>query len=495
MTLLKKISTLALCGAVGAAAGAVAGEFLFLKSVRPGGQRSICLLFDVSGSMGEIVEGEAGGITQLEALKRAARDFIGRQNLPEESLGLAVFSSRAKVISELGNDAGAIERSLVSLNAGGGTDIGFGLDVAREALSGQPGERWILLFSDGEPESSSTDETPEQAAVSAAKRARRAGVQIVAIGTGLADADLLARVTGSRRTVIISDPRALEDAFRRSEEVMNRQMLASEAQWASFSDTVAQAGYWACLVAIGAGLGMVIGQNRHLRRRQLSIKEGIVVTCGGLATGLLSGVVGQSVFYVLAEAPEVIAIARIFAWALLGGGAGFGMASFVPNLCRKRATYAGAAGGVVAAFFFLTLVPALGDTLGRLAGAAILGLAIGLAIGLVEAVYRRASLIVHWAENERSTLALGATPILVGCSKEAHILLSEADSPVPVVARITMNDGVIQQQDMQSGRCWVLHDGDTLTFGRLRVEVRAGRAEDAATRRHTAGRLEAMSVR
>ena len=209
---------------------------------------------------------------------------------------------------------------------------------------------------------------------------------------------------------------------------------------------------------------------------------------------LLSGVVGQSVFYVLSEAMEVVAIARIVAWALLGGGAGFGMGSFVPNLCRKQATYAGAAGGVVAAFFFLTLVPALGDTLGRLAGAAFLGLAIGLAIALVEAVYRRASLVVHWSENERSTLALGPTPILVGCSREAHILLSEADSPVPVVARITMNDGVIQQQDMQSGRSSALQDGDTLTFGRLRVEVRAGRAEDAVTRRRTAGQLKAMNT-
>ena len=574
MTLLKKISTLALCGAVGAAAGAVAGEFLFLKSVRPSGQRSICLLFDVSGSMGEIVEGEAGGITQLEALKRAARDFIGRQTLPAESLGLAVFSSHSKVVSELGNDAGSIERSLVSLNVGGGTDIGLGLDVAREALSGQPGERWILLFSDGEPESSSTDETPEQAALSAAKRARRAGLQIVAIGTGLADADLLARVTGSRRKVIISDPRALQDAvesllaggttdlgrgrnvagsllsaapgerwivlfsdgrpqtsssstegpmasarsaaarirndgahiiaigtgladrtllreiagsrdhvilsefdalsaaFRRSEQLINRQMLAITPDAAGFKDNLIRAGLWAGLIATAAGGGLVVGQNRHLRRRLLRVTEAGKVLFGGALTGLAAGAAGQSLFYLLSSDPACAALGRLVAWLILGCGLGLGLSAFVPNMSRSRAIAGGLLGGIIAAGCFMQVVPMAGVVTGRLLSAAILGLSCGLALVLAERVWRTAWLTVHWGKGAKSTILLGRDPIIVGHARHAHIQPPMRAELVPEMARLVLLDeGVVRLDDRQLNQSQTLQSGETVNLGGLDIEI------------------------
>ncbi|MHC4210367.1 MAG: VWA domain-containing protein [Planctomycetota bacterium] len=498
MSLLKKTTVMMLLGAFSAAAGAVVGEMLFLGSGPQRAQpRKVCLLFDVSGSMGEaIVRPDGGGVmSQLEALQEAARDFVGRQNLALDSMGLTVFSSDARILTGLCHDATKLDRSIVDLRARGGTNLGRGLDLAHGVLAEEQGQRWILLFSDGKPETSSTDESPEAAALSAATRVRDAGIQIVAIGTGLADANLLTLATGSPNNVIISDPQALHDAFLRSEEVINRQMLASRGSAISFKRNVALTGLWAALIAIGAALGLVVGQNQHLHRRPLSVRQVIVIVLGGVVTGLLAGAAGQTFFYSLSGGAVVVAIGRVVAWTMLGCGIGYGMGFFVPNLCRKRAAVAGAAGGVLAAFAFLTVVPVLGDTIGRLLAAGILGLCAGMTTVLVEAVYRKAWLVVHWSAKEQSSLALGESPILVGSSADAHVLLGEADSPVPVMARITLAGGVIRLEDGESGQERVLRDGDTLTYGRIVIEVRASAAKAQAWPRAAAREAAAGAKR
>jgi uncharacterized protein YegL len=482
MTFAKKITVMALLGAVGAACGAVGGEFLFLgKGPMRAAPRKICLLFDVSGSMGDaiVAPDKKRVISQLEALQEAACDFVTRQDLTADSMALTVFSSDAKIVTPLSQDPTEVTSDILELHARGGTNLGRGFDLAREVLTGGDGERWILLFSDGRPESSSTSETPEAAALSAARRVRDDGIQIVAIGTRLADENLLTVATGSAQNVIISDPQKLQEAFRRTEEVINRQMLASAGTAVSFKRNVALTGLWAALIAIGAGIGLVVGQNRHLRRRPITLSQVMVVVLGGVLTGLTAGAAGQTLFYSLSGASAVVAIGRVVAWALMGCGVGYGMGFFVPNLCRNRAALAGAAGGVCAAFAFLTLVPMVGDTIGRLLGAAILGLCTGLTTVLVEAVYRKAWLEVHWSPKEKSSLALGDSPIVIGSDNDAHVLLPEADSPVPVMGRITLKGGVIALEAGQ-GEDRILSDGDTLTYGRIVIEVRASSGSEVA---------------
>ena len=221
---------------------------------------------------------------------------------------------------------------------------------------------------------------------------------------------------------------------------------------------------------------MVIGQNRHLRQRTLSPGQAVIVVVGGVITGLAAGAAGQSVFYIVSGEEEVAAIGRVVAWAMLGTGLGVGMGFFVPNLNRKRAAVAGAAGGAIAAFCFLTLVPATGDTTGRLLGAAILGLSAGLTTVLVETANRKAWLVVHWSAKERSTLSLGPSPILVGSSSRAHILVGEDVSPVPIAARISLADCTVHLEDGASGDTRALRDGEVLTYGHIRIQVRATRA-------------------
>ncbi len=84
------------------------------------------------------------------------------------------------------------------------------------------------------------------------------------------------------------------------------------------------------------------------------------------------------------------------------------------------------------------------------------------------------------------------------------------DEPAAHVRRLTLNrpekrnalnhalrGGIIEHEELPSGRTRVLRDGSTLTFGRLRVEVRTGRIGAAAAdrpverRREQAATLEA----
>jgi Ca-activated chloride channel family protein len=485
MSLFRKITVMALLGGLGATGGAFVGENLFkLEPPTRSDPRKVCLLFDVSRSMEQaIARSEGHGlISQLQALQDAATTFVDRQDLRLDEMGLIAFAWDARILTNLTQDANSLNGAINSLRAGGGTNLGLGLDRALELLKDEEGERWILLFTDGKPESSSTHEKPEEAALSAAVRARLAGIRIVAIGTPLADAGLLVQATGSPENVIIADPQKLHDAFRRSEAVINQQMLATAGNAESIQRNVALTGLWAALIAIGAGIGLVMGQNRHLRRRLLKVKEVLGIVLGGVVTGLLAGAASQGLFHVLSETSAVMLIGRVIAWALLGLGIGYGMGFFMPNLRRKRAAIAGAAGGVIAAFAFLNLVPTSGDTVGRLVAAAILGICTGLTTVLVEVVNRKAWLVVRWSEKESSSLALGTSPIIVGSSSTAHVLLPDSESPVPIMAKITMSEGVVGLEDGQSGQLRVLSDGETLQYGRIAIDVCAsGAAEGAAT--------------
>src|SRR5262245_12678038 len=155
MSTLKKIAAMTLLAACGATLGALAGELLFREQQPDAAQpRSICLLFDVSGSMGNRVPAADGPLprTQLQALQEAAGSFVRRQDLHADALGLVTFSYSAHVLARMGHDAADLLRRIGGLEAHGGTDLARGLDAAREVLVGAPGVHWILLFTDGKPE-------------------------------------------------------------------------------------------------------------------------------------------------------------------------------------------------------------------------------------------------------------------------------------------------------------------------------------------------------
>jgi Ca-activated chloride channel family protein len=482
MSTFRKVTSMTFLAAVGATLGALGGELCFLdRGAAPPAPRSICLLFDVSGSMNKEVTGADGphGRSQLKELQSAAKAFVERQNLGQDAIGLATFSSSARVLCKAGHDARSLVDSLDRLQAHGETDLARGLDAASSVLSAAAGERWILLFTDGKPEVIESGYDAVAESLRAAARVRAQGVGIVAIGTGLADAALLQKVTGSPQNVIVSAPERIADAFVRSEERLdNRQMLASRPGSADFRMALVRAGIWASLIAVGAGLAMVIAQNRHLRRRALNVRQFVVVVLGGLFTGALAGAAGQSLFYLLAPFECLGGAGRVAAWIVLGFGAGLGISLFVPNLDRRRAAAAGIAGGILAGFCFLVFVPQQGDTIGRLSSAAVLGALTAIAVVAVEVKGRKAWLVVHWSQKERSTLLLGGTPIVVGHGPQAHICPEYVKGSASVLARFLFDGAQVTLDDAQKGVQKIVRNGAAFEFGKVRVEVKV--ADDRA---------------
>ncbi len=489
MRTLRRVLVMSFLGAFGAFLGAVGGEALFRGPVETqvdSSDRDICLVFDMSSSMLDVTkEGES----QLEALRRAALGFVAADGFQGNRLSLVAFSTGARVVCEPTRDVEAIRGAIQGLKAGGMTEIGRGLEVAHEVLGGAEGEPWILLFSDGKPKSNSLRADPVESARRAAAAVRAAGIQIVAVGTGLADRTLFEELTGDPASVFLSAPEALGQAFHESgQRIQNRQMLSSQPSTSDFVQSLWRACAWAGLLAFGAGLALVFGQNRELHRRALRVAQFGGVLLGALASGLVAGAAGQGTFYALSglEAPELPG--RMVAWVLLAGGIALGMSFFVPNLPRRRATVGGAIGGALAAVCFLRIVPETGDTAGRLLGASILGLIVGALIVLIESSVRRARLIVHWGKGETSKLLLGATPIIVGRSAEAHICPSWEDDLPPLIGLFTSGAAGNQYEDKRTGKKRALRAGDRLEFGKVVVEVQDAEDTPAGPSHSTSSR-------
>jgi hypothetical protein len=412
------------------------------------------------------------GESQLEALRRAALEFVSSDGFKDSTLSLVAFSTGAHVVCEPTHDTEQLRGAIQSLRAGGMTEIGRGLEVAHDVLASAKGEPWILLFSDGKPKSNSIKADPVLAARRAAAECRQAGIQIAAVGTGLADRALFEELAGDPANVFLSAPEALGKAFRETGELIRtKQMLTSSPSSTDFVTGLWHACAWAALLAFGAGLALVIGQNRELHRHFLQAAQFFGVLTGSLASGVVAGAAGQGTFHTLSQfdAPELPG--RIVAWVLLAGGIALGMTFFVPNLPRRRATFAGAVGGALAAYCFLRIVPETSDTAGRLLGASILGFIVGAMIVLVESSVRRARLVVHWGKGETSKLLLGSTPIIVGRSAEAHICPSWEEELPPLIGLFTRDSAGTQYEDKRTGQKRRLRAGDRLEFGKVVVEV------------------------
>ncbi len=147
--------------------------------------RDISLVVDRSGSM----KGQA-----LKDLKHAVTIFLAtlEETSAEEVVGLASYSTNAKLEQELTTDLARIERVMTRMNAGGWTNIGGGIDTGRIILEDGHGrdfaEKTMIVMTDGR-HNRGTDP------IEAAHRAADEGIVIHAItfGSG-ADQDRMRQV-------------------------------------------------------------------------------------------------------------------------------------------------------------------------------------------------------------------------------------------------------------------------------------------------------------
>lgn len=146
------------------------------EEIRPSLQ-DVLLLVDTSGSM-------AGDkITQA---KQGAVDFARSANRYGCTTALAVFGSRAAMVCDLTVETTMFERKITNLQpgiVGGSTNLAAGLDLARKF----PHLNAVVVITDGQPDS-------QRAALSSAEKLKKAGVDILCIGTDDADRSFLARL-------------------------------------------------------------------------------------------------------------------------------------------------------------------------------------------------------------------------------------------------------------------------------------------------------------
>lgn len=163
----------------------------------------IVVAMDISGSMG----------IAIEDLKAAVRQFLLKLK-PVDQVTLVAFNEEMFVLAQRENDPERLSAAVDRLTTWGGTTLYDAIVRSVELLSRQQGRRSLVVFSDGEDQSS-------QATFAVADRALRgsdATLYMVALGRGREEANLretldaLAEPTGGR-ALFAEKPSELGDAF------------------------------------------------------------------------------------------------------------------------------------------------------------------------------------------------------------------------------------------------------------------------------------------
>jgi len=147
---------------------------------------------DISGSMGGA----------LEDLKSAVRQFLARLK-PVDQVTLVAFNEEMFVLAQRESDQARLSAAVDRLTAWGGTTLYDVIIRSLELLSRQPGRRSLIVFSDGEDQSSQAS----YAMVDRALRGSDALLFTVGLGRGRDQADLretlgaLAEPTGGRAVI------------------------------------------------------------------------------------------------------------------------------------------------------------------------------------------------------------------------------------------------------------------------------------------------------
>jgi len=474
-----------LCAAVGCLLASLAGEILLAVALpTPTNQQvDIAFALDVTGSMQEEINGVKKGIGQ----------FVSEMNSREldARVGLLAFGDRfqgeeAKILSFSGEtftaDTDSFSREVGRIQmVDGGDEQESSIDALMLAAR-QPfradATKVILLITDAPPKIPDKEISSISQAVGVLEQQKINQLHLV-----IQDSDRSAFVglqsAAPGEIFSLAETAAQRQGFDRVLPEVGKQIAAAigtrrVSDQKSLS-LILVTSLWTGMLAIGAFLALIVGQNRYLRRRVLTVRQGAVGTTGSVAAGLVAGAAGQLFYGAVPNFSLLEAIGRIVAWGILGALLGWGMAFFIPNLKPDRARIGGGVGGAIGALGFLWAAGAFGDIAGRLLGAAILGFFIGLMIALIEQLAREAWLAVHWGPKEESTIALGPQPVILGSSDQAHIYLPKSQGFPGVAATVCLTGGRIEFDNKMNGQQQTLQNGNKLQIGSLTIEVKTSK--------------------
>ena len=190
-----------------------------------------------------------------------------------------------------------------------------------------------------------------------------------------------------------------------------------------------------------------------------------------LATGVVSGSVGQAMLYMITSPAVIAGQIKIIAWIVAGGLIGLGFSFIIPNLDRGRAIIFGLIGGLFSGIL-ISNVFADSPTMGRLTACLFLGGSAGLSVALVEAMAREGYLNVIWGPGEFTTVNLGATPVTVGTDSQSTIKIPKSSGYPALIATFSMIDGRANMLNNMTGVVHPLRDGNKLPLGTVTIEVK-----------------------
>jgi VWFA-related protein len=124
------------------------------------GQLAVFLAVDTSGSMKEN--------NNIDTARNAAVNFVGQMR-PGTRMGVISFADEPKVVQALTTDPGQVRAAIQGLQASGNTALYDAVVRASSELKGQPGQRNLVVLSDGRHDGTPTKITD---AIAAARQAK-----------------------------------------------------------------------------------------------------------------------------------------------------------------------------------------------------------------------------------------------------------------------------------------------------------------------------------
>ena len=149
----------------------------------------------------------------IKEAKEAALKFIEKCDLTHMSIGITSFSSQAQINLNACQNAKKIERAIYQLNASGSTNMTDALTLTHQQLKTAEGPRFIVLLSDGSPNTPLT-------AKKAAKDCHNDKIDIITIGTGSANTDFLNKLASCEAANIFSASGSLVSTFSKIAQVL-----------------------------------------------------------------------------------------------------------------------------------------------------------------------------------------------------------------------------------------------------------------------------------